>query len=83
MILGGRGNAKINAMELRRRALDLLVLQDPAAKADATRAAALADFDLDTAVLLTAPTTLPGRPAVPRLMSPLIPEVKSSLQEIS
>ena len=58
-------------MELRRRALDLLALQDPAAKADATRALASETLDLDHALRLPPPADLPGRPSAPRLMSAL------------
>ena len=58
-------------MELRRLALDLLVLQDPAAKAAAARAAVTANLDLDTAQQFAPPDDLPGRPATPRLMSAL------------
>ena len=58
-------------MELRQRALDILVLQDPASKAAAARAAATADLDLDAARVLDQPDDLPGRPATPRLMSAL------------
>ena len=58
-------------MELRRRALDILVLQDPAAKTDAARALAIEALDLDSARQFATPNDLPGRPATPRLMAAL------------
>ncbi|CAN5169481.1 ferritin-like domain-containing protein [soil metagenome] len=58
-------------MELRRRALDILVLQDPSAKADAARALGAEQFDLDGEQQFEAPEDLPGRPATPRLMAAL------------
>jgi uncharacterized ferritin-like protein (DUF455 family) len=59
-------------MDLRHRALELLCLADPAAKAGGTRtllekAATLA---LDPRVALIEPTSLPGRPDKPLLVSP-------------
>jgi len=58
-------------MELRASALRVLTLADPAAKADAARAL-LGDTALacDPAAVLAATTTLPGRPALPRLVEP-------------
>ncbi len=60
-------------MELRQQALAALQISDPAAKADAAgalHAQALAGAAaLDTAAQLTAPATLPGRPARPRLVA--------------
>lgn len=58
-------------MELRRFALDLLCLHDPTDKALATRAAARQAFALDTTQHLAPPADLPGRPALPRLLSAL------------
>jgi len=58
-------------MELRREALRLLSIDDPAAKAQAVRAlAAMPVSDLDTAAELAEPPGLPGRPARPRLVPP-------------
>lgn len=58
-------------MELRRRALDILILQDPVAKADAARALATDTLELDSAQRLMPPGDLPGRPSEPRLMAAL------------
>jgi uncharacterized ferritin-like protein (DUF455 family) len=59
-------------MPLRERALQLLCMAEPAAKAAATRAlyAALDAHPLDTAAALADPGDLPGRPARPRLVPP-------------
>jgi len=58
-------------MELRQRALDLLCIADPAAKAAATRelAASMTRLSIDVSVGLQAPAELPGRPAAPRLVA--------------
>ena len=57
-------------MDLRRRAIELLCLADPAAKAAATRALfdALPSLALDTQVAIAEPPALPGRPPLPRLV---------------
>ncbi len=57
---------------LRERALELLCLSDPAEKASQTRAlfASMAQWNIDPAEHLLAPHGLPGRPALPRLVSP-------------
>jgi uncharacterized ferritin-like protein (DUF455 family) len=57
---------------LRERALQLLCLTDPAQKATETRAffEAMAQFNIDPTSQLLAPEDLPGRPALPRLVSP-------------
>jgi uncharacterized ferritin-like protein (DUF455 family) len=59
-------------MELRNRALHLLALADPDAKAQGTRALhdAVARIALDPAALLVELPGLPGRPARPRLVGP-------------
>jgi uncharacterized ferritin-like protein (DUF455 family) len=57
-------------VELRHRALDLLCMSDPAAKAAGARALLDAQHTVDTAVILAEPPHLPGRPARPRLVSP-------------
>ena len=59
-------------MPLRERALELLCMTEPAAKAAATRAlfAALGDHPLDSAATLPEPEGLPGRPLRPRLVPP-------------
>jgi uncharacterized ferritin-like protein (DUF455 family) len=59
-------------MDLRRRALDLLCLADPLAKAGDTRHAFNdpAALWLDTAAALPEPIGLPGRPTRPLLVSP-------------
>jgi uncharacterized ferritin-like protein (DUF455 family) len=62
----------ILGMNPRRRALEVLCLQDPAAKAAAARAL-FAEFDpaqLDPAERIEAPPDLPGRPERPRLVPP-------------
>ena len=76
-------------MELRRRALELLCLTDPAAKAAATRALvdALPALSLDTQAAITEPPDLPGRPPRPLLVphvalarrSPFTPEGRAAL----
>jgi uncharacterized ferritin-like protein (DUF455 family) len=75
-------------MELRHRALEVLSLDDPAAKALAARALLDArDAHLDTEAVLQEPPTLPGRPARPLLVppeqvprrSPFTPEGRSAL----
>jgi uncharacterized ferritin-like protein (DUF455 family) len=59
-------------MDLRQRALELLCLTDPAAKASRTRQ----EFNnstlltIDAAARLSEPVALPGRPARPQLVSP-------------
>jgi uncharacterized ferritin-like protein (DUF455 family) len=61
-------------MELRQRALQALCLDDPAAKADATRAlndAARSGVAADAEALMAAPPGLPGRPVRPRLVPPM------------
>ncbi|MBL8349469.1 MAG: ferritin-like domain-containing protein [Burkholderiaceae bacterium] len=59
-------------MELRRRALELLALPDPAGKAQQVTgllaAATAGGLPLDRQVALAAPGGLPGRPARPRLV---------------
>ncbi|MDP1690801.1 MAG: ferritin-like domain-containing protein [Burkholderiaceae bacterium] len=57
-------------MDLRRRALALLLLNDPLEKAAATRALfdSLATLALDTGAVIDEPATLPGRPLLPRLV---------------
>ena len=60
-------------MELRARALGVLMSSDPAAKAAAARELAAAARDgapLDTGAPLVAEAPLPGRPARPRLVAP-------------
>jgi uncharacterized ferritin-like protein (DUF455 family) len=58
-------------MELRREALALLQIADPAAKVAAVRTVAGSDaWSLDTAAELAEPGGLPGRPARPRLVPP-------------
>jgi uncharacterized ferritin-like protein (DUF455 family) len=59
-------------MNPRQRALDILGLTDPVAKAGQNRAL-FAQFDLatiDPAQTFATPDTLPGRPARPRLVPP-------------
>ena len=62
----------ILGMLLRPRALEVLELRDPAAKAEAARAllaaARAGQAVLDPAALLPEPPGLPGRPALPRLV---------------
>jgi uncharacterized ferritin-like protein (DUF455 family) len=60
-------------MELRRHALQVLCLTDPAAKADAARELyhhANARAPIETAAALQPAAPLPGRPALPRLVPP-------------
>jgi uncharacterized ferritin-like protein (DUF455 family) len=57
-------------MELRRHALELLRLNDPARKAAGTRALQGQRFDIDVAAVLDEPAALPGRPERPQLVSP-------------
>lgn len=76
-------------MELRTRALEVLLIPDPHAKARAARALfdARAGLRLDSAAGLQAPEDLPGRPERPRLMdalkvpsrSPFTPEGRAAL----
>jgi uncharacterized ferritin-like protein (DUF455 family) len=77
-------------MELRNQALRVLALDDPAAKATATRelqARANAGLQLDCTCVLEPPATLPGRPARPRLVaatslpkrSPFTPQGRAGL----
>jgi len=65
-------------MELRQRALDLLALSDPSAKAAGTQAlmqsARLPEAHIDTDAVLVPSSPLPGRPARPVLVEPsLVP----------
>jgi uncharacterized ferritin-like protein (DUF455 family) len=57
---------------LRERALQLLCLTDPAQKAAETRALfeVMAQFNINPAAQLVEPADLPGRPTLPRLVSP-------------
>jgi len=60
-------------MDLRRSALELLMLREPAAKAAAVRQwaqAATHDARIDSDALLAEPAGLPGRPARPQLVAP-------------
>ena len=59
-------------MTARRRALEILALADPAEKAAQTRAlvAALGPVVIDTEAVLATPDAIPGRPALPSLVSP-------------
>jgi uncharacterized ferritin-like protein (DUF455 family) len=57
-------------MELRRRALELLCLADPAAKAAAVRALLGAPLAVDAETVFDEPPVLPGRPERPRLVPP-------------
>jgi uncharacterized ferritin-like protein (DUF455 family) len=60
-------------MNPRQRALEILCLSDPQAKAEQTRALFDAlgdDTAIEPAETFTAPDTLPGRPALPRLVPP-------------
>jgi uncharacterized ferritin-like protein (DUF455 family) len=76
-------------MDLRRRALELLCLADPAEKAAATRALfdAMPSLTLDTQAAIAEPPALPGRPPLPRLVphgalarrSPFTPEGRGAL----
>jgi uncharacterized ferritin-like protein (DUF455 family) len=54
----------------RRRALELLCLVDPVAKAAGTRALADAEAPIDTDACIGEPAALPGRPERPRLVDP-------------
>jgi uncharacterized ferritin-like protein (DUF455 family) len=58
-------------MELRQRALDLLQVADPAAKAAAVRALQADPPPLDVRAELQPRQALPGRPAAPRLVDPM------------
>ena len=58
-------------MELRQRALDLLQVADPAAKATAVRALQADPPPLDVRAVLEPRVPLPGRPALPRLVDPM------------
>jgi uncharacterized ferritin-like protein (DUF455 family) len=58
----------ILGMELRAAALNVLLINDPAAKADATRALHAAQPSADVDLALQAPAWLPGRPVLPRLV---------------
>jgi uncharacterized ferritin-like protein (DUF455 family) len=68
----GRSASDNRAMDLRQRALELLCLADPWAKASGTRQ----EFNnptsltIDAAATLPEPAGLPGRPARPALVSP-------------
>lgn len=76
-------------MELRQRALDLLCVADPLAKAVQARAlfAALPALALDPQARIAEPAGLPGRPAQPRLVaacdvprrSPFTPDGRAAL----
>ena len=59
-------------MTARQRALDILALADPLDKAAQTRAlvADLVPAAIDADAVLAAPEAIPGRPALPRLVSP-------------
>ena len=57
-------------MELRHRALELLCLPDPAAKAAGARALLDEALPIDTDAVIAEPPALPGRPARPHLVSP-------------
>ena len=59
-------------MTARQRALDILALADPLDKAAQTRAlvADLMPAAIDTAAVFAPPEFIPGRPALPRLVSP-------------
>ncbi len=59
-------------MTTRQRALEILCLSDPVAKAGQTRAlfAGLDPAAIDPSVQLDTPDALPGRPALPKLVSP-------------
>ncbi len=57
-------------MELRALALELLCLADASLKARRTRALLGAALPIDAHASLIAPAALPGRPALPRLVSP-------------
>lgn len=55
---------------LRQRALDALLLRDPAAKAQAVRELAAADAPIDATRVFATPPGLPGRPDRPLLVPP-------------
>jgi uncharacterized ferritin-like protein (DUF455 family) len=57
-------------MDLRHRALELLRMSEPAAKAAGTRALLGAALPIDPELALTEVPPLPGRPERPRLVSP-------------
>jgi uncharacterized ferritin-like protein (DUF455 family) len=59
-------------MNPRQRALEILCLSDPLAKARATREmfTLLSPDDIDTEAIFDTPEALPGRPALPRLVPP-------------
>jgi uncharacterized ferritin-like protein (DUF455 family) len=59
-------------ISLRQRALELLCLSDPARKAKLTRELfqSISQLNIDPTTHLIAPADLPGRPALPRLVSP-------------
>jgi len=66
-----RGAIDNRRMDLRREALALLQIADPADKAAAVRALASdASLRLDTCVVLAEPAGLPGRPPRPPLVAP-------------
>ena len=79
----------ILGMMPRQRALEVLCLDDPGAKAAAARAlfATLSDDAIDADAVLVAPAALPGRPPRPRLVpakavptrSPFTPEGRAAL----
>jgi uncharacterized ferritin-like protein (DUF455 family) len=74
-------------MELRAAALQVLLINDPAAKVQATRALHAAPPALDVHAWLHTDSPLPGRPALPRLVpvaqvphrSPFTPEGRAAL----
>jgi len=57
-------------VDTRRRALELLCLRDPVAKAAGAQALAALEATLDSEALIEAPPDLPGRPNRPRLVPP-------------
>jgi uncharacterized ferritin-like protein (DUF455 family) len=59
-------------ISLRQQALALLCVSDPAQKANQTRELfeSIAQLNIDPTTRLIAPANLPGRPALPRLVSP-------------
>jgi uncharacterized ferritin-like protein (DUF455 family) len=57
-------------VELRALALELLCQPDASVKAERSRALRDEVLPIDTAAIFTVPATLPGRPTVPRLVSP-------------
>ena len=68
-------------LSLREQALKLLRLSEPTEKARQTRElfAAMAQMNIDPAAQLLAPPDLPGRPAMPRLVSPKDVPTRSAL----